>query len=75
MLVAQLRDPCTCEKRRESTNCADISDSRDKVRGTFQLAPCTMAMQLCKATLRTISEDRGVHYEEVAVYIASSGSR
>lgn len=61
-------------EREGATNCADISNNRDKVPATFQ-PPCTMAAQLCKATLRTISEDRGVHYEEVVVYIASSGSR
>lgn len=33
------------------------------------------ARRLCGATLRTILGDTGVHYEEVAVYIASSGSR
>lgn len=51
------------------TNCADIPDSRDKVGVTLKALPSS------QATLRTISGDRRVYYEEVAVYVASSGSR
>ncbi|KAL2717942.1 hypothetical protein V1478_011818, partial [Vespula squamosa] len=60
-------------REEEEEESRDISDSDDMVREKRNTATCEDT--LVEATLRTISKDRGVHYEEVVVYIASSGSR